>query len=315
VLRAPLLHFIAIGAVLYVASQMLAGTQPSRVIRLDARDIHELREEWVRSAGRPPTDAELQVMIERRIDEELMLAVARELDWQRSDPIATRRLVQNQRFLDPDSEASDEELLERAFAQGMELSDIVVRRRLLERMRMQIASRAHRDAPSDDILERHRTAHPERFERPARVALDHVFLSADVRGDALARDAEALRPQLPASGATARELAALGDPFLLPTSLPLRSERALDSQFGADLAASAIVAPIGIWSGPVASSFGLHYLWPRERTPPNLPPLAAIRAEIRGDWLAEREREALREAVARLRDTARIEVVSSSPPD
>jgi hypothetical protein len=124
----------------------------------------------------------------------------------------------------------------------------------------------------------------------------------------LARDAAALRAELPQDGAAPEQLAALGDPFLLPRSLPLRSEQALAAQLGADFAAAVMDLPVGRWSGPIASPFGLHFVWPRSRTPAELPPLAVIRAEVHGDWLEERQRRLLRDHLAFLRETAHIEI-------
>jgi Arc/MetJ family transcription regulator len=157
--RSPLLHFALIGTALYVASQAMTTPAPSRSIRIDAADIEALREDYVRSAGRAATESELRALVSQRIDDELLLGDARALGWARSDPVVQRRLIQNQRFLDPESEAGDDELLERAFAQGMEQSDIVVRRRLLERMRLANSGGARVDDPTDEELTRHRDTH------------------------------------------------------------------------------------------------------------------------------------------------------------
>jgi hypothetical protein len=311
VLHSPLFHFLIVGGAIFA---LVAERQQESgpIVRVTATDVAELQADWRRQTGRDPSAGELDASIDTRIDDELLLAEAFALGWHRSDLIVRRRLVQNQRFLDPDTELVDEELLRRAYEQGMDRSDIVVRRRLLQKVILTLSSAARLDEPDDETLQRYLEANTARFERPTRVRLTHIFLSRDRRAGHLRADAEALGARLETDTPAPEQVSALSDPFLLSYELPLWSESMLAQRLGTDFARVAIDAPEGRWSGPIESSYGLHFVWIRERRPAEVPPLEDLRTRIRAAVFREREQAALREHLAVLREHAEI-VVERSP--
>jgi hypothetical protein len=225
------------------------------------------------------------------------------------------RLVQNLRFLAPgDAPLEPERLLERAYALGMDRTDVVVRRRLVERMRLAIAAAATAAEPSDAELEAILAREPERFRRPPRVQLSHVYLSRDRRGAHLERDARERLAELVARGVPPERAAEHGDPFLLPARMPLASERALAARLGPEFAAAATRLEPGRWSGPIASSYGLHLVWVHRRLPARLPPLAEVRAEVLARWREQREAQAVAEALAVLRGEVEVRVAAGPEP-
>jgi hypothetical protein len=254
-------------------------------------------------------------MVERRIDDELILAQAFELGWHRSDGVVVRRLIQNQRFLDPESDLDDAALLERAHAQGMDRSDIVVRRRLLERVRLTIGEIARRDEPDDALLRAYMEEHSERFVRPQAIRVTQIFLSRDRRGAGLEEDARQLGSQLEREAPSPDDAPSFSDPLLIAHHLPLWSEEQLARRLGLDFAASAFDAPEGAWTGPVKSSYGLHFVWVHERVPARLPELDSVRAEVRGALLHERETEAFERHLEALRRDAVVEIDERAPDD
>ena len=310
-LRAPLLHFFAIGGALFalqgVFSEAAAGRrEPILVTRQKLAQFEALAR---RELGRAPTPAELDGRIAAWVDEELLLREARALRWHRTDPVVHMRLAQNQRFLLAEPEAddvTDAALAKRAFEMGMDRTDLVVRRRLAERMRLAITAAALDREPGDDELARILADDPERYRRPALVQLTQVFLSRDRRGEGLADDAAALRAELITASTPPEEASRRTDPSLVPTRLPLSSERALASRLGPNFAEAALRAPPGRWVGPVESAYGLHVVWVHRRIPARDPSVDEARRELRATWRAERERAALRKAAATLREGVEI---------
>jgi hypothetical protein len=303
-LRAPLLHFIAIGALLFGARALCFGPPPSdaeRVIEVSAAQVERLARAFRDATGREPTPSELEGSVAAWVDEELLFREALALGWNRSDPVVQRRLIRNLQFAEGPDSGTATDLLARAFALGMDRSDIVVRRRLVERLKLAVAGAAREQEPDDAELEALRLGAPERFRREPRIRLTHVYLSRDRRGDALENDARDLLAELVSGPVPPEEAARLGDPLLVPTRLPPSTPSGLARQLGAAFARAAAQAEPGRWSGPMPSSYGLHLVWIHERTPGGLPPLAEIRSELRADWLAEQEKLALRQALARLR--------------
>ena len=76
----------------------------------------------------------------------------------------------------------------------------------------------------------------------------------------------------------------------------VRSCRALDS------------APLGEWSGPIASGFGMHLVRLDARTPARLPALAEVREDVERDWLRDRTQRAERAYLAALRKHYTVEM-------
>ncbi len=302
-LRAPIVHFVTIGAALFVAERWLDAPLPEP-LQVPASERARIHQELRRTLRREPSPRELGYGVDAWIDEELLVREARALGWHRTDPVVQMRLVRNQRFVSEDPETEDEALLDQAYAMEMDRADLVVRRRLAERMRLAVTTAiAGATPPEEDLrvlLERDR----ERLRRPALVQLSHVFLSRDRRGADLERDAEAALARLRAEEVPPEEALAEGDPFLVPAKLPLSSERALAARLGPEFGRAALQAPGGVWSGPIPSAYGLHLVWVHRRVEARDPGLEEVRSELSATWRSERGQERLRELLARLRAEA-----------
>lgn len=94
-MREPLVHFVALGAILYVALTW-GGSPPdpsSRVINVGASEKKKIAESWTLKMGRAPTDAELDLAIDAHVREEVLYREALRLGFDESDAIVRRRLV------------------------------------------------------------------------------------------------------------------------------------------------------------------------------------------------------------------------------
>ena len=75
-LREPLIHFVALGAVLFLVYAVVSGvfsSDASRRIEMTESEIQLLAETWQRQWQRPPTEAELQGLVQARVREEALL--------------------------------------------------------------------------------------------------------------------------------------------------------------------------------------------------------------------------------------------------
>lgn len=266
--REPLLHFLVIGAVLFAA---IAGVRELRrpTVRLDAREIEQLATYWAMQSQRPPTRAELAAIIHERVDEELLAREALRLGLDKGDMIIRRRLAQKMAFASEDVAAIPE--------------------------------------PSAATLQAFYDRTQDHYATPARLALRHVFFSAD---------RTATTPQAAAVEALALLRAgspAPGDPALLPLSYADIAVTDLDRDYGEAFLQAALKAPVGTWVGPVASPYGLHLIRVEQRLAPQVPPLAQVREEVRAAWLAERRQAENRRYLERLRRRYRVEVAGLPP--
>src|SRR5262249_48087178 len=170
---------------------------------------------------------------------------------------------------------------------GLERSDLVIRRHLVEMMRLAAGWVGADDLPSEADLEAYRVAHAAEFTPPTRVRMTQLYLSADAHGARLAADASALLDDLRRSGSGPADAAGRGDAFIRGAeSDGTRADR--ERTFGPGFAAALDGQPLRTWVGPLASSYGLHLVWIDERGPAPTPPLATIRGRLLQRWLEQR---------------------------
>ena len=82
-----------------------------------------------------------------------------------------------ERFLRGD-DADADSLYREALELGLDESDLVVRRRLIQRMRLGLESQV-RAEPEAEALRAYRSRHPERFSTPPQVRLSQVFFDPE----------------------------------------------------------------------------------------------------------------------------------------
>ena len=196
--------------------------------------------------------------------------------------------------------AVDEEILYReAQRLGLDREDAIVRRRLAQKLTFVLEDDGDRAAPSADEVERYYARHAERYRRPPRTTFDHVFLSADRRTDP-AGDAAALLGDIGAGGSGGWKR--LGDPFMLARTYADRTDPEIAGLFGTGFAEAVSALPTGDWKGPIESTYGMHLVRVRDRTPSRAPRLDELRDRVVADLREERRREQGRAAYRALRD-------------
>jgi hypothetical protein len=303
----PLLHFLAIGGALYALEAAVGGARAGAPansgapVALAPERIEALRRDWIALAGRPPDPPELEALVESALDDEVLLRAARSEGLHLTDSVVRLRLVQNMRFLDGDSAKDDEVLFREALELGLDETDVVVRRRLVGMLELAALASARSTPPVEEDLGEYLERHAEEYRWPERVRLSHVYLSRDARGARLEADARALLEKLRSEGFSPERARPLGDPFLLPRDLPLRSEAELGRSLGPDFAREAIRLAPGEWAGPIASSYGLHLVFVHEKSEARPAVLSEVRERVAAALLEELGRAALRELVTELR--------------
>jgi peptidyl-prolyl cis-trans isomerase C len=258
-LREPLVHFVLLGVVVFAVHRWVAPPPRGNRIVVSEAILRGLRQEHLRQNGALPSPEEEAALIQRFVDNEI--------------------------------------LYREAIAQGLDRGDLIVRRRLVQKMEFVLDGEDPIAAPTDAELQAYLQAHAERYAVAARVALTQVFVSTDQHGADAERIAAELRAQL-AGGA---DPSALGDPFLRGREFPQRTEREVAGIFGAPFAAQVMTLPIGEWSGPLRSSYGLHVVRVSERRTGRQPALREVRAAVLRDWEEERRAAVNAHALARLR--------------
>jgi hypothetical protein len=191
---------------------------------------------------------------------------------------------------DPTDDA--DRLYARARTLGLDRTDVVVRRILVQKMRL-LAARTGERHPSDAELEAFYAEHRDEYRPPDRVTFWHVFVHGGT-------DAEALLARIRADAP--EDAVRQGDSFVVPPHVIAQSPSQVEKLFGAELARTVERAEARTWIGPVRSPYGLHLVWMETRVPGTPPPFEAVRERVVERW--QDEQRGLR-VVALLRDLQR----------
>jgi hypothetical protein len=270
-LREPLIHFLVLGAALFLVFNIVGDSEDNSTesIVVSAGRIAQLTEAFTRTWQRPPTEQELEGLIEDHVREEVYYREALAMGLDRDDTIVRRRLRQKLEFFTDDLMANVD--------------------------------------PTDEQLQAYLDEHPDDFRIPAQLSFRQIYFNRDRRGAQATQDAETLLARLNGAGSEI-DTAELGDPLMLPAEYELISEVEVARRLGAEFAAALPTLPLGRWSGPVESGFGLHLVLISERHSGSLPSLAEIRKGVEREWRNVRRKEASDAFYNGLRDRYEVSV-------
>jgi hypothetical protein len=264
----PLVHFLVIGALLFAGLSVVKSLERP-VVRLDAHDLDQLAAYWELQMQRPPNKAELAGIINDRIDEELLAREALRLGLDKGDMIIRRRLAQKMAFAADDAAAAAE--------------------------------------PTDAELRAFYAQTASRYAAPMRVSFQQVFFSGDrPNGGAAKAAAQALER------AEEDQREPRGDPFLFPLAYEDVPSADLLRDYGPAFVKTLQTAPVGGWAGPVLSPYGWHLVRVSARRQAAAMDFDIVRAQVRDAWLADRRARANAAFLKSLRQRYRV-VVAGAP--
>lgn len=245
-LREPVVHFLVLGAVVFALHQFTRNDSRARSqdIHVTTGTVEHLADGFALVWQRLPTAEEQAGLIHEHVREEVYYR--------------------------------------EALALGLEVNDTVVRRRLRQKMEFLMQGAITLARPTDQQLAAHLERNAARFRRDALLTFRHVYLSPERRGAAIQGDAARVLADLRAAGAA--DIDATGDPFLLELEFHETPLREIVALFGEAFAQSLPDLPLGEWSGPVTSGYGVHLVQVTARTAAFLPLLAEIRDAVEADW-------------------------------
>ena len=259
----PLLLFLALGAVLFLADAALreGGDPGAPVLEIEGEQARRLLERVPEAARRRPTPEELRAALGGWIEEEVLVREAR--------------------------------------AVGLAEGDVIVRRRLAQKMRAILEQLHPAPEPDDAALQARLEADPERYGHPARLDFEQVFFSRGRHGAAL----ETVAAEALARLRDGEDFRGLGDPAPSGASLTGATPELVARRYGGAFASALAELPVGVWQGPIASSLGAHLVRVGARQPFREATLDEAReALVRDDRVERREaldREALDALIAR----------------
>ena len=190
----------------------------------------------------------------------------------------------------------EEELLAReARTLGLDEHDTVVRRRLAQKLSFMVEDTSRIADPSEDELRRFYSAQAQAYRTEPRISFSHIFFSPQRRLEASGEAAAALL-RISASGDVE------GDPIPLDANYVDVEEAVVTSLFGAEFTRAINASPLGSWSGPVRSAYGIHLVHVTHLRSGDARSFKDVRDAVMNDWRREKERYTKATYLAKLRD-------------
>ncbi|MGP0594428.1 peptidyl-prolyl cis-trans isomerase [Nitrospira sp. T9] len=276
--REPLLHFLLIGVALFVGYHALqpetTGRDVSDRIVLTGDDLRQLKATWL-AQGRPsPTPEDMRRLIENKVREEIFYR--------------------------------------EALALGLDKEDIIVKRRLAQKMEFLVEDLAALRDPTTEELRAWFEKNPERFTPAPRASFHHLYFSPDRRGAGVKEEAESAREQLNGRPLGTPVPGTLADTFMFQDSYNDRTPEQVAAVFGTTFAETLFLLTPGSWEGPIESGLGWHVVWVESITPGLTPAFEEIEPGIKAQWSEEQRIESSRRTFDAMK--ARYEVILPNAP-
>lgn len=155
IVREPLLHFLALGALIFAANAILhprTAVDPHR-IEITAADIARIRALYAQQWGAAPRAEDMPNLIDNYVRSEILFRESASLGLAADDSVLRNRMVQKMEFLLQDASSIEQ--------------------------------------PTDGEIAAYFQAHPEAYRIPEQIAFTQVYFSASLRGERAAADANA----------------------------------------------------------------------------------------------------------------------------
>ena len=262
ILREPMLQFLLLGGGLFAAYTLFAppAETPRELIVVNAAVTQGLEQSFNAVWARPPTDTERRGLIEDYLVEEILYREAQNL--------------------------------------GLDQNDIIVRRRMRQKMEFLLQESLSMTAPDEAALREFFKAEANRYQEPGRISFRQVYLG-DVRDEGDAEQWSALLFRLNDGDATDPD--GLDQRAQLPVRISSATAESIDVAFGAGFFDILRDKPVGRWDGPVKSSHGWHLVFVDSIQAAREPDFERVRVAVARDYADQRNREATAALVKRLK--------------
>jgi hypothetical protein len=269
-LKEPLVHFLLLGAVIFFVYGLVAEKgRAENEIFISRGQQENLVNTFSRTWQRLPTPVEYQGLLKDYIRQEIAYRQSREM--------------------------------------GLDQDDIVIRRRLRQKMEMLAEDVAGLVPPTEEDLQAYLDGHTENFMIEPRMSLQQIYFSSDRRGERAAADAQEALQNISGQGAMANT-EALGDPLPLPAVLDDAGESEIARLFGSVFVEGLRGVEAGSWTGPVASGFGLHLVLVMDRRDGRVPVLDEVRPDVLRELMNQQRQDSVDGLYEKLAENYSIEI-------
>ncbi|MEZ5552981.1 MAG: peptidylprolyl isomerase [Pseudomonadales bacterium] len=274
-LKEPLLHFLGLGALIFAFYYWTADDSANhREITISLGAQENLIRTFERTWQRPPLPTEMASLVQDLVREEIAYRESQVM--------------------------------------GLDANDIIIRRRLRQKLELLTEDLVSLGPPVRADLESYLQSHPEDYRQPALLDFEQIYFRSEPdEATARARATDALASLLAEPGRI--DPAGLGDRSLLAGRYRDVRSSELSTLFGSGFDTAVLALPLNTWAGPVRSGYGYHLLRIARKTESRIPALDEVADEVERDWMSERRRQAVDGLYERLAANYQIRIEATLP--
>jgi peptidyl-prolyl cis-trans isomerase C len=268
-LKEPLLHFFLLGGLIFVLNALFGNSKyipENNEILVTNSLINSRVNQFAMQMGRPASKEEVIGFIDKYIHEEVLSREAKLL--------------------------------------GLDNDDIVIRRRLVQKMEFMSGEFSVVSEPTLAQLEAYFEKNSEAYKKPAAISFYQVFInSQDLSEQELNSKADAVMRDLGQIENTPDLSSNYGDRTMLSNQFTRVTYDKLFQSFGDEIFVEEIQkAPEQEWSGPLKSAYGHHLVFITEKTESAIPVFSEVAVEVNQDFLDFKKRKANEEFFAQMQE-------------
>lgn len=213
--------------------------------------------------------------------------IAKQVSSAEANPLSSGNLQQA-----TDTWLREEALYREGLKLGLDKDDLIVRRRVIQKMRFVLEGMTPLPEPTQAQLQTWLEQHPQRYQMGSAVEIEHLFFSRAKREDKALLDATEVYQQLQQKPDQPNLVA---DPMPIPRQATWFSQYDLDKEVGQMVSQKVFELPVAQWSPPLISALGVHLFRVIQRKPGQAMTVEQAGQRLRADLLAA-QRETLTEA-------------------
>ena len=255
IIRQPLLHFLLLGALLFALYSRIGNEDasgPTREIVITPGRIQTLTDTFEKVWQRPPSDEELDGLINEFITEEIFYREALTI--------------------------------------GLDQDDTIVRRRMRQKMEFITADFTGQIGPTEEDLLHYLETNKDSYRIEPILSFKQVFLNPDGHRNSIEREVESVLATLNSQIHPAN-LDKIGDRIMLDSQFENAGLREIERQFGTGFGESLLKLKLKSWQGPLQSGYGFHLVFIDQIIEGRFPELDEVRNAVLRDWTAAKTRE------------------------
>lgn len=264
VLNDRLVWFVVLGLLLF-ALDRFAERRDRQVIRIDLPLVEKLVAQWEGQTKRQPNARDLDALIEGYIREEILVREAQRL--------------------------------------GLDDDDVIVRRRLAQKVEFLLADNSPPPQLDKKVLRNWFAANQARYDTPEKLSWRHIYAASREEAEELLR----------AVSRDTRDWQQMGQPFMLSRFYRSQTRDELMQLMGGDFADALFAGEVGGWFGPVRSAYGWHVIDIEARHAAVAAQFEPIAARVAKDWANAKADAERKRAWQELRGTYKVHLMPVSP--